>query len=86
MWIENRLTPSPPLCSQGVDSDIAVKFNKKEFFLSMLYETLPPVIFSPLAAIILEGPTRAYHLVNHRLFLPIDKVRISVTMPLIQYL
>ena len=39
----------------------------------MLYETLPPVFGSPLLALALEGPTRAYHLVNHRLFLPIDK-------------
>ncbi len=54
------------------DSDHTLKFNSAEFWQSLLYESLPPVIGSPLAAIFLEGPTRAYHLINHRLFLPID--------------
>ena len=55
------------------DLHLQNKFNKQEFFTSMLYETLPPVIGSPLLALFLEGPTRAYHLINHRLFLPTDK-------------
>ena len=57
---------------ESEDVELNVTFNHKEFFVSMLYETLPPIIFSPLAACLIEGPRRAYHLINHRLFLPID--------------
>lgn len=55
------------------DLHLQNKFNKQEFFTSLVYETLPPVILSPLFAVFMEGPERAYHLVNHRLFLPVDK-------------
>ena len=55
------------------DLHLQNKFNKKEFFTSMIYETLPPVFGSPLLALALEGPTQAYHFMNHRLFLPVDK-------------
>jgi len=38
----------------------------------MVYESTPPFV-NCVIALLLEGPSRAYHLVNHRLFLPIDK-------------
>jgi len=54
-------------------TDHQTKFNSYEFWLSMLYETLPPVVVTPLIALLMEGSfERAYNLVNHRLFLPVD--------------
>ena len=61
-----------------------VKYKPLEFLTSMLYESLPPLIGSPLLAVMLEGPTRAYHLVNHRLFLAID-LRYHSTNPNVVY-
>jgi len=45
-------------------------FSWPEFWKTLVYETLPPVIFSPIAALILE-PSRkeAWHVVQHRALL-----------------
>ncbi|MBN93998.1 MAG: hypothetical protein CL928_07980 [Deltaproteobacteria bacterium] len=45
-------------------------FSWLQFWKTLLYETLPPVIFSPLAALVLE-PSReqALHVVEHRMLL-----------------
>ena len=54
------------------DEHLISRFNYKEFWCSMLYESLPPLLNS-IVVVLMEGPSRAYHVVNHRLFLPIDK-------------
>ena len=47
-----------------------VDFSWNEFWKTFIYETLPPVIFSPLAALFLERDfTSAYHAVEHRALL-----------------
>ena len=44
-----------------------VKFSWSAFWKSLIYENLPPVVFSPLAALIMEGSmSRAWHVMNNR--------------------
>ena len=44
-----------------------VNFSWSAFWKSLIYENLPPVIFSPLAAIFLEGSlSRAWHVSQNR--------------------
>ena len=44
-----------------------VEFSWRAFWKSMIYENLPPVIFSPLATIFLEGSlSRAWHVSQNR--------------------
>jgi len=47
-----------------------IAFSWPQFWKTLLYETLPPVIFSPIAALILE-PSReqAWHVMQHRALL-----------------
>jgi hypothetical protein len=54
------------------DEHLRTTFNRAEFWRSMLYESLPPLV-NAAVAILLEGPVRGYHLVNHRLFFPVEK-------------
>jgi len=44
-----------------------IVFSWRQFWTTLLYETLPPVIFSPLAALLIE-PSReaAWHVIQHR--------------------
>lgn len=47
-----------------------VEFSWQEFWKTFIYETLPPVFFSPLAALFLEKDLQsAYHAVEHRALL-----------------
>ena len=44
-----------------------VEFSWKQFWQTFVYENLPPIIFSPLAAILFERSlTRAWNVMNHR--------------------
>ena len=44
-----------------------VEFSWKQFWHTFVYENLPPIIFSPLAAILFERSlTRAWNVMNHR--------------------
>ena len=44
-----------------------VKFSWNAFWKTMIYENLPPVFLSPIAALILEDtPTRAWHVIQNR--------------------
>ena len=47
-----------------------VKFSWKEFWKTMVYENLPPVIFSPLATLFLEkNLNRAWHVSQNRMLI-----------------
>tara|TARA_B100001996_G_scaffold44153_1_gene31892 strand:+ start:375 stop:2096 length:1722 start_codon:yes stop_codon:yes gene_type:complete len=44
-----------------------ISFSWSAFWKSLIYENLPPVFFSPLAALILEkSPSRAWHVIQNR--------------------
>ncbi|MAH79966.1 MAG: hypothetical protein CMQ77_04360 [Gammaproteobacteria bacterium] len=50
-----------------------VKFSWKEFWKTMIYENLPPVLFSPIATIFLEKSlSRAWHVSQNRMLLAIS--------------
>ena len=57
-----------------------VSFSWKAFWKSFVYENLPPVIFSPLAAIFLEGSlSRAWHVSQNRQLIAISTKHHSLT-------
>ena len=57
-----------------------VSFSWKAFWKSFIYENLPPVIFSPLAAIFLEGSlSRAWHVSQNRQLIAISTKHHSLT-------
>ena len=44
-----------------------VEFSWKQFWVTMLYENLPPVLIAPLAVLLVERSfSRAWHVMNHR--------------------
>ena len=44
-----------------------VEFSWKQFWTTMLYENLPPVLISPIAVLLVERSlSRAWHVMNHR--------------------
>ena len=44
-----------------------VEFSWKQFWVTMLYENLPPVLISPIAVLLVECSfSRAWHVMNHR--------------------
>ena len=44
-----------------------VEFSWKQFWESLIYENLPPVIFSPLAALLIErSPSKAWNVCQNR--------------------
>jgi hypothetical protein len=44
-----------------------VQFSWRQFLITLIYENLPPVIFAPLAALLIERSTsKAWHVMNHR--------------------
>ena len=48
-------------------SSAAVEFSWKQFWVSLLYENLPPVIFSPFAALLVERSfARAWNVCQNR--------------------
>ena len=50
-----------------------LKFSWKEFWISLLYENLPPVFLSPLAAMIIEkSVARGWHVSQHRFLFAIS--------------
>ena len=50
-----------------------VKFSWREFWKTMLYENLPPVIFSPIATLFLEGSlSRAWHVSQNRMLIAVS--------------
>lgn len=57
-----------------------VSFSWSAFWKSLIYENLPPVIFSPLAAIFLEGSlSRAWHVSQNRQLIAISRKHHSLT-------
>ena len=57
-----------------------VSFSWSAFWKSFIYENLPPVIFSPLAAIFLEGSlSRAWHVSQNRQLIAISRKHHSFT-------
>ena len=60
--LRNTLYDKPP-----EEFHTPVEFSWSAFWKTFLYENLPPVIFSPLAAIFLEGSlARAWHVTQNR--------------------
>ena len=56
-----------------------VKFSWKDFWKTMIYENLPPVIFSPIAALILEKSiSRAWHVSQNRMLIAISPKHHSI--------
>ena len=50
-----------------------VKFSWKEFWKTMIYENLPPVIFSPIATLFLEkSRSRAWHVSQNRMLIAVS--------------
>jgi len=50
-----------------------VKFSWKEFWKTMIYENLPPVIFSPIATLFLEkSRSRAWHVSENRMLIAVS--------------
>ena len=50
-----------------------VKFSWKEFWKTMIYENLPPVLFSPIATLFLEKSlSRAWHVSQNRMLLAVS--------------
>ena len=50
-----------------------VKFSWKEFWKTMIYENLPPVLFSPIATLFLEKSlSRAWHVSQIRMLLAVS--------------
>ena len=50
-----------------------VKFSWREFWKTMLYENLPPVVFSPIATLFLEGSlSRAWHVSQNRMLIAVS--------------
>lgn len=50
-----------------------VKFSWKEFWKTMIYENLPPVIFSPIATLFLEkSKSRAWHVSQNRMLVVVS--------------
>ena len=48
-------------------SSAAVEFSWKQFWVSLVYENLPPVIFSPFAALLVERSfARAWNVCQNR--------------------
>ena len=44
-----------------------VEFSWKQFWTTLLYENLPPVLISPIAVLLVERSfSRAWHVMNHR--------------------
>ena len=56
-----------------------VKFSWKDFWKTMIYENLPPVIFSPIASLILEKSlSRAWHVSQNRMLIAISTKHHSI--------
>ena len=56
-----------------------VKFSWKDFWKTMIYENLPPVIFSPIAALLLEKSlSRAWHVSQNRMLIAVSPKHHSI--------
>ena len=56
-----------------------VKFSWKDFWKTMIYENLPPVIFSPIAALVLEKSlSRAWHVSQNRMLIAVSPKHHSI--------
>lgn len=59
--------------SSITDYHSPVKFSWKEFWKTMIYENLPPVIFSPIATLFLEkSRSRAWHVSQNRMLIAVS--------------
>jgi hypothetical protein len=59
--------------SQSNEYHSPVSFSWKEFWKTMVYENLPPVIFSPLATLFLEkSKSRAWHVSQNRMLIAVS--------------
>ena len=56
-----------------------VEFSWKQFWATLVYENLPPVLLSPIAVLLIERSfSRAWHVMNHRSLLALSREHNSV--------